>query len=81
MAGGYAGSMRVLLSPRWGSLDSCSYHPRLAPWAAFFRRYAAKQLHNLPKRERLGTAEQVCKIVAGYFGHAVFFLFWFLARG
>ena len=28
------------LSPRWG-LSGCQLHPRLTPWAAFLRRFAA----------------------------------------
>jgi hypothetical protein len=30
------------LSPRWGSLILALAHPRLTPWAAFLRRFAAK---------------------------------------
>ena len=32
---------RCFLSPRWGLLIVCCRYPRLAPWAALFRRFAA----------------------------------------
>jgi len=43
--------VRTLLSPRWGLL-TCHFHPRLAPWAALLRRFAAARrevcfIHNI----------------------------------
>jgi len=32
---------RILLSPLGGFVPQCPFRPRLAPWAAFFRRFAA----------------------------------------
>ena len=39
--------MRQNLSPRWGSPFVVA-DPRLAPWAAFFRRFAASLISRLP---------------------------------
>src|SRR2546426_907346 len=37
---GLKSKFRTILSPRWGSLPF-HFYPRLTPWAAFFRRFAA----------------------------------------
>jgi|SRR5258708_1657304 len=48
--------MRPTLSPRWGLLNSPFLNPRLAPWAAFLRRFAAKQF-----AEKLGSEPSEAK--------------------
>jgi hypothetical protein len=39
-------SLDEILSPLWGLSLIFSEYPRLAPWAAFFRRFAAYSIYN-----------------------------------
>jgi hypothetical protein len=59
-------SFESLLSPRWGSVV---FHPspRLAPWAAFFRRFAASGVEILRSTCRLGVLATNCLVLAGEF--------------
>jgi len=54
---GLSECVRANLSPRWG-LDIWRFYPRLAPWAAFLRRSAAKwQLGELGAKEMRAKLE------------------------
>ena len=54
---------RDSLSPRWG-LSASDVYPRLMPWAAFLRRFAAKMIDkSFTQCVRIGCSEENAEIL------------------